>query len=378
VRFGQWVGLLLLIAAAYIVWETRQLLLLVFGAIVLANSLNLLANRLERSGMKRSLAVLTAVSCLFVAIAGFFLLIVPAFATQFQELIVLVPQGINQLNNQFNSMYESIPSTLKQYLPNLSNLGEQLIPFFNRVLGGSFALFSTSFGAGLNVLFIVVLALMMLVNPLAYRQGFIRLFPSFYRRRIDKILLECKHALGNWIVGALISMSVIALFSLIGLSIIGVRASLANAILAGLLNFIPNLGPTISVIPPIAIALLDSPVKAISVLILYIIIQQFESNFLTPYVMAQQVSLLPAVTLVAQVFFATFFGFWGLLLAIPLMVVTQIWFRHVIVEDILDRWTTSPLLSGFSQQESASTEAELPESVANPETHADQPSSEDQ
>jgi len=57
VRFGQWVGLLLLIAAAYIVWETRQLLLLVFGAIVLANSLNLLANRLERSGMKRSLAV---------------------------------------------------------------------------------------------------------------------------------------------------------------------------------------------------------------------------------------------------------------------------------------------------------------------------------
>jgi len=148
--------------------------------------------------------------------------------------------------------------------------------------------------------------------------------------------------------------------------------------LAGLLNFIPNLGPTISVIPPIAIALLDSPVKAISVLILYIIIQQFESNFLTPYVMAQQVSLLPAVTLVAQVFFATFFGFWGLLLAIPLMVVTQIWFRHVIVEDILDRWTTSPLWAGFSQQESASTEGESPESVTNAETHVDQLPPEDQ
>jgi predicted PurR-regulated permease PerM len=349
VRFGQWLSLLLLGAALYILWEVRESLLLIFAGVVVANSLNLFAKRLQKVGMRRSPAILIAVSSLVLFIVVFWGLVIPPFADQFEELLVLVPKGIEQLSAQFSSMYTSIPSDLKPYIPNLDNLAEQVVPFVNRLLGGSFIFFSNSLGEVLNILFILVLALMMLANPLSYRQGFIRLFPSFYRRRVDEILAECERSLGNWVIGALIGMGVIALLSLIGLSIIGVKAALANAVLAGLLNLVPNIGPAFSVVPPIAIALIDSPVKALSVLILYIIIQQFESNFLTPYIMSQQVSLLPAVTLVSQVFFATFFGFWGLLLAIPLMVVLQIWIRLTLLEDILDRWHL-PNESDFSQQ----------------------------
>jgi len=359
VRFGQWIGLVILTAALYILWEIRQLLLLVFGAVILANSLNLLAKRLQRLGLKRNLAVAIAISSLIAFMALFFGLVVPPFVQQFQEMLILVPKGIAELNSQLERTYASLPYLVKEYLPDLDTLGEQAMPFINRVLGGSFAIFSSSFGAGLNVLLITVLGIMMLVNPLAYRQGFVRLFPSFYRQRVHQILLECEVALGNWIVGALISMGVISLLSLVGLALIGVKAALANAVLAGLLNFIPNIGPTFSVIPPIAIALLDNPVKALAVLILYILIQQFESNVLTPIVMAQQVSLLPAVTLIAQVFFATFFGFWGLLLAIPLTVVCQIWVRRSIMEDILDRWENSPAI--FSGKKTELETLTLPE-----------------
>ncbi len=158
-------------------------------------------------------------------------------------------------------------------------------------------------------------------------------------------------------------MSVIAALSMIGPSLIGVKAALANGILAGLLNFIPNLGPTISVVPPIAIALLDSPAKSLIVLGLYIGIQQFESNFLTPYVMAQQVNLLPAVTLLAQVFFATIFGFWGLLLALPLVVVCQIWIRRVLVEDVMDQWA--------DPSKGAIAEDSSPDATYNPTTHTE-------
>ncbi len=365
-KFGHWIGLVILAAALYILWEIRQLLLLVFGAVILANSLNLLAKRLQRLGVQRGLAVAIAISSLIAFMALFFGLVVPPFVQQFQELLILVPKGIAELNNQLERTYASLPSLVKEYLPDLDTLGEQATPFINGVLGGSFAIFSSSFGAGLNVLFITVLGMMMLVNPMAYRQGFVRLFPSFYRQRVHQILLECEIALGHWMVGALISMGVISLLSLIGLALIGVKAALANAVLAGLLNFIPNIGPTFSVIPPIAIALLDNPVKALSVLILYILIQQFESNLLTPIVMAQQVSLLPAVTLVAQVFFATFFGFWGLLLAIPLTVVCQIWVRCSLIEDILDRWEHLPAL--FSGQKNELETLTLPET--------EQPSSE--
>ena len=183
---------------------------------------------------------------------------------------------------------------------------------------------------------------MTLAEPLSYRKAFIQLFPSFYRRRIEGILDECEIALGRWVIGALISMSVITFLSLIGLSVLQVPLALAHAVLAGLLNLIPNIGPGLSVIPPVTIALLDSPLKAGFVLILYFLIQQFESNLLTPYVMAQQVALLPAVTLIAQVFFATFFGFLGLLLALPLTVVAQVWIREALIKDILNQWSASP------------------------------------
>jgi predicted PurR-regulated permease PerM len=179
---------------------------------------------------------------------------------------------------------------------------------------------------------------MLLAEPLAYRKVFIRIFPSFYRRRVDGILDQCENSLEGWVTGALIAMGVVGLMSIVGLSILHVKAALALAVLAGFLNLIPNLGPTMSVIPAMAIALLDTPWKSVAVGILYFFIQQAESNFITPYVMAQQVSLLPAVTLISQLFFVTFFGFLGLFLALPLTVVAKIWVQEVLVKDVLDQW----------------------------------------
>lgn len=342
-KLGQWIALLALVAAAYVLWQIKDILLNIFAAVVLANSLNVLSLWLQRRfKLGRSLSVLASVFCLITFIIAFFALVVPPFAEQLQELYTLVPKGVNQFNTWLESLDRLAPATLRQYVPTVDSIVQQVLPVINRVLGGSFAFFSSSLGTVLNVLLIVVLGLMFLIDPLTYRNGFIRLFPSFYRRRVDFILAECERALGQWIGGALISMGVIAVFSTVGLSIIGVPAALANGILAGLLNFIPNLGPTISVLPPMAIALLESPAESLLVLGLYIAIQQFESNLLTPFVMAQQVNLLPAVTLLAQVFFATVFGFWGLLLALPLVVVCQIWVRCVLVEDVMDRWKTTP------------------------------------
>jgi predicted PurR-regulated permease PerM len=160
-------------------------------------------------------------------------------------------------------------------------------------------------------------------------------------------------------------MFVIASLSFVGLLFLRVPLALAQAALAGILTFIPNIGPALSVIPPIAIALLDTPWKALAVLILYILIQQVESNLLTPYVMAQQVSLLPAITLLAQVFFATFFGFLGLFLALPLTVVAQVWLKEVLVKDILDQWNYYP--DKHAELVIVSDSPEAPESTEEPE-----------
>ncbi|WP_377475823.1 MAG: AI-2E family transporter [Microcoleus anatoxicus] len=343
-KLGQWMGLLALIASCYILWQIRQALLLLFAAVVLATALNRLARYLQKFRLKRSIAVLLSISFLVLIFVGLFLIIVPPFTQQFQQLTQRVPQGIAKLNEWIDQIETRFSGQFGQRLPNLdvNDIMQQLQPLFKQLVGGAGAFVGNTLGVILSFLLVLVLTLMTLAEPQSYRQAFIQLFPSFYRRRVDGILDECEIALGRWAIGALISMSVITLLSLIGLSVLQVPLALAHAVVAGLLNLIPNIGPGLSVIPPMTIALLDSPLKSGLVLLLYFLIQQFESNLLTPYVMAQQVSLLPAVTLIAQVFFATFFGFLGLLLALPLTVVAQVWIREVLIKDILNQWHTSP------------------------------------
>ncbi|MBD2529597.1 AI-2E family transporter [Nostoc flagelliforme FACHB-838] len=342
-NLGQWIGLIAIVLSLYILWQIREVLLLMFAAVVLATTLNRLAKRFQRFGMRRGFAVLLAVAIFLAGVVGFFWLIVPPFAQQFQELTYQVPKGFGRFNGWLDALRTRIPDELVPYIPDINSLIQQAQPFVNRVLGNSFAFVSGSLEVVLKILLVLVLTGMILADPVAYRKVFVRLFPSFYRRRVEGILNKCEVSLEGWITGAFIAMFVVALMSLIGLSILGIKAALALAILAGFLNLIPNLGPTLSVVPAMAIALLDDPWKVVAVLILYFVIQQVESNFITPIVMAQQVSLLPAVTLIAQLFFVTFFGFLGLFLALPLTVVAKIWLQEVLIKDVLDEWGNNHL-----------------------------------
>ncbi|MEH1870649.1 AI-2E family transporter [Nostoc sp.] len=337
-NLGQWIGLIAILLSLYILWQIREVLLLMFAAVVLATTLNRLAKRFQRFGMRRGFAVILAVAIFFAGVVGFFWLIVPPFAQQFQELTNQVPKGFERFNGWIDALRTRIPNQLVPYIPDINSLIQQVQPFVNRLLGNSFAFVSGSLEVVLKILLVLVLTGMMLADPVAYRKVFVRLFPSFYRRRVDGILDKCEVSLEGWITGAFIAICVVGLMSLIGLSILHVKAALALAVLAGFFNLIPNLGPTMSVIPAMAIAFLDEPWKAIAVLILYFFIQQTESNFITPVVMAHQVSLLPAITLIAQLFFVTFFGFLGLFLALPLTVVAKIWLQEVLIKDVLDEW----------------------------------------
>ncbi|MBD2344219.1 AI-2E family transporter [Anabaena subtropica] len=340
-KLGQCLGLLALIISLYIIWKIRQLVLLLFTSVVLAVAINQLVLRLQLSGIKRIWAVFLSLSIVVTFLFGAFLLIVPPFIEQFRQLLVLLPTGINQIQQGINWLEERIVDTYLPEIPDINSLIEQLQPWATSLTQQAIALFSTSVTAILETLLVIVLTLMLLANPQPYRRAFIRFFPAFYRHRVDKILTLCATGLGNWTIGALIEMLFIGVLSGVGLWILQVPLALAHAVLAGLLNFIPNIGPTLSVFLPMAIAFLDAPWKAVAVLILYIVIQNIESYWLTPAIMAKQVALLPAVTLTAQIVFVTLFGALGLLLALPLAVVAKTWIQEVLFKDILDEWQPS-------------------------------------
>ncbi len=340
-NFGAWIGLIVFFISLYVLWQIKQLLLLLFTAIVLATSLNILVKSFQKRGVKRINAVFLSMFSLIAVLIGCMWIVVPPFIDQFQALAQLVPQGIERLNSWIDLLSTRLDPRIISFLPDPDELTRQLQPFVKQFLGGGLTIFYNSLGVVLGTLLLLAITLMLLADPIPYRQGFKRLFPAFYRRRVEEILDLCTQGLEGWLVGILFNMVVIAVLSFIGLLILGIPLALSQAMLAGVMTFIPNLGPTLSVISPMAIALIEAPWKTIAVLILYIIIQQVESNILTPIVMAQQVSLLPALTLLSQLFFATFFGFLGLFLSLPLTVVGQIWFKEILIKDVLDHWHDS-------------------------------------
>lgn len=352
-NFGQWLGFYAIIASIYILWQVRQAILLVFAAIVLATVLNQLSRGFQRLKIKRSLAVFLSVSLFVLFFTIGFLLVVPPLLNQFQELATKVPRGIERGLYRFDIWIDylktQVPQQYRKYLYLVNrNITEidinqtiiQLQLLGNQLIGGVGVFIGTTVGGVFSIVFVLILTIMLLADPQAYRQAVIRLIPAFYRDRMNQILERCELAIGRWVIGALIDMSVVTLCSLIALSVLQIPFAFANAILAGFLNFIPNVGPVLSVIPPMAIALLYAPWKAGLVVLLYFVIQQLETAFLIPYVMAQQVALLPAITLLAQGFFLTFFGFLGLFLALPLTVVGQVLIREILIRDILDGWET--------------------------------------
>jgi predicted PurR-regulated permease PerM len=364
VKLGQWISFLCIIIVLVLLWQAHNILLLVFTAVVLSTALNSIVTRFRKSGMRRDRAVMLTLLISFLVITLAIYLIVPPFANQLLKLGALVPQGFTRVVSWLEDLLNNRPAWLENIqLPSAASLIQEAQPVLRAAVPNFFSFFSGSLSVVLQVLLLAILTLMMLANPEAYRRAVIQLFPSFYRHRADAILLECETALVSWMGGALISSTVVAVLSALGLWALQIQFVLAQALLAGLLNFIPNLGPTLSMVFPLTVAALDAPWKVIAVIILYIVIQNLESYWLTPTVMANQVSLLPAMTLAAQLVFAGLFGFMGLLLALPLTVVAKTLIQEVLIKDILDNWSNEKyrepptLLEGIEASGSTSSEA---------------------
>lgn len=337
--FSSFVGVIALLIAIYVLWQIRFIILLAFAAVALATAINYLVKLLMKSGVKkRGASIFIALLLLLLIFAAFSLLIFPPFIDQVQQSLYLLPLAVDNIENWLIWLQSRVPGQLVGEIQKLENITRNLPGMATQIVGNFYSIFSGSLGVLLNLLLVTAVTIMLLADPRPYKRLFLAFFPSFYRHRAAKIIKQSEKALVGWTQGILFNMLVITLLSWLGLSLLKVQLPLANALLAGLLTFIPNLGPTISCIPPIVLALIDAPWKAVAVLVLYISIQQAESNLLTPLVMKQQVSLLPAVTLLAQATFAVFFGFIGLFLALPLTVVAQVWIEEVLIKDILSRW----------------------------------------
>ena len=176
---------------------------------------------------------------------------------------------------------------------------------------------------------VLISTIFTIARPAPLVNGFVALFPAGRRERVREILAKMYKNVQRWFLGQLASMAIIGLLFTIALYIIGVPFALLLGILSGLLAFIPFIGPAISVIPPILLALAQEPISALWVILAYAGVQFVEGNIVQPVVMSRAVSLHPVIIVFALLIMGTLFGFIGVLLAIPLFAAL-----HVLVQEL--------------------------------------------
>jgi predicted PurR-regulated permease PerM len=183
-----------------------------------------------------------------------------------------------------------------------------------------------------GMLLVTFLGFYFALQPEIYRQGLLALIPHDRQPRAKQLLERLTNTLWKWLLGRLVGMAVIGTSSGIGLALIGVPLPATLGVLAGVLTFVPNMGPALSVIPPLLFSFQLGGYCWVYVLILYGTLQFFESYFLTPIIIQHQVGLPPGLTLSSQLLFSMLAGFLGLLLATPLTAVIQVLIDELYVK----------------------------------------------
>ncbi len=189
---------------------------------------------------------------------------------------------------------------------------------------------------------IIFIGIYFVIDPETYKKGIALLFTKKRADRINEALETSGNALWNWLSGQFIVMTFVGVFVTIGLMIIGVPLALVLGLIAGLSEFIPILGPWIGAAPGLLLALSVDGQTALYTAILYIVIQQIESNIVTPLIQQQMVHIPPAVVILSVVAFGLVFGIGGVILATPLAVIAMVLVGMFYVQDVLGKEVKIP------------------------------------
>ncbi|MBO8219065.1 AI-2E family transporter [Prochlorococcus marinus] len=336
--------LAVILITSLIIWILRDFILLIICSLVISNIVCNLCNQIQ-NGLKipRSLSLFFVLTVISVIVFTIFILVLPPFIKEFNEILVDIPNGLSKINfllntniNKLNSLFygEESENVIDIFnlinnvvtIPDAATIAKAIQESFKNLIN-----IAGNLGSGfLKLIFVLVVSLMISIEPKQYIENILLLIPKSYRNKSRNILAKCNTALANWTFSMVISSLSVGLLSLIVLSILDVKYVVSNALIAMVLNIIPNIGPVISGIFPISIALLDNFWKPLVVLGAYVIIQNIESYIIMPSIMKKKANLLPGLTLISQFGFTFIFGPLGLILSLPLAVVIQVLIKESI------------------------------------------------
>ena len=318
---------LALLAAVY---YAANALLLVFACILFAILLYELSALLcRRFGLNRKLGlgIVVAVLLLVIGLGGWAMS--PQITEEANQLAKDVPASLERLQQMVGQhpLLRRIADELPQPKRLMQTLG-QMVPNAGLFFGGVL-------GAVANVAIILFVGIYFAVSPRSYIDGFLKLVPPPKRARVQQVQQEIGRTLGRWLLGTFCAMLIAGIATSIGLGLLGVPLALILGIIAGLLDFIPYVGPIMAGVPAVLIALSVDPQLALYTVLLFLGIQMIHGYVLQPLIDSHTVRIAPGLIIVMQLVFGTIFGFAGIALATPLTATLMVLIKMLYVEDIL-------------------------------------------
>lgn len=321
---------LLTAGLCFFLWSVGQGLLVIFSAVLLAVMLDGLASLIaHHTRVHRRWALTVTVSLLASLVAGVFLLGGSRVANEAPQLQQGLTQSLHHIMHGLRHMGIN-PSAMGLPSGGLSSLGSGA-SLFEQVHG----YISTSIELSTDTLVIVVAGIYFAASPAVYIRTAARLCPPHRRQRLHEVAQEVGIALWRWLLGRFTSMLAVGLMAIIGLSALGVHLAVLLGFIAGALTFIPYLGTIISLVPAVLMGLLQSPMTAVYVLLLFLAAHLLEGYILTPLIQEKTVHLAPGWLITAQLLGGLAAGIFGIVIAAPVVVVVTIVVQMLYIEDVL-------------------------------------------
>ena len=359
--------------ALQLLWFANQLVLVCFLGVLFGLAVEAGVDRLERYRIPRGIGAALIVITFFVMLGGIGAWITPTIRRQSVELKEKVPEAVDRVEAWLSRRQsgflgvvfgiaprdttgagattaaradtgrardttvvvldtakagEAAPRTVESLR---GSLGRQL----GRVTQYVFPFLSQTIAVFGGLMLIIFMAIYIAADPNTYHRGLMHLFPHYARDRAGDVLSAIATVLRRWLTTQLIAMAVIWVVTTVALLALKVEAAFALGLIAGLMEFIPTVGPILSAVPAVLMGFVDSPEKGLAVLAVYVGIQFLENHLLIPMLMKGGVDIPPVLTILAQALFTLLFGFLGLMVAVPAMAAVMVAVKMLYVERVV-------------------------------------------
>ncbi|MFH0702872.1 MAG: AI-2E family transporter [bacterium] len=302
---------ILFLILVWLIYQAKDVILLLFASFVIASALSPVVDWLSKK-MPRAVAVSIIYVLGFIILATILIPLCMVLIEQTQEFLKQIPVYLNEVE-RFADKWQIVSKNFGVFnfshiLSYTANLGENIV---NQSIN-----ITISFFTGIIAAFtLAVIVLYLLLDKQEVKTGFLKFFPEKTREKTEFIINIISKKVGGYVRGQLLLMLAVGLLTALGLFIIRIDFALLLGLLAAILEIVPIIGPVLSAIPAIIIALAKNPVLAFSVIGVYFVVQRIENNFLTPLILGKFLDMHPLIIIIVLLLAASTLGIIGVVLA---------------------------------------------------------------